>query len=50
MKPTGTLLLCLLTLAVLAGCGLKGPLYLPDQSPPATTADDSADEDDTDGT
>ncbi len=28
----------LLVAAVLAGCGLKGPLYLPDQKPPSRQA------------
>jgi len=31
-----TIALCLTTLLLLAACGQRGPLYLPDQSPPVT--------------
>lgn len=34
--PKHWLLMAVLCLALLAGCGQKGPLYLPESVPPAT--------------
>jgi predicted small lipoprotein YifL len=38
-RPFIIFLLTTLFIGPLAGCGQKGPLYLPDESPPAGTAD-----------
>lgn len=43
MSPTRTIAVCLLTLLVFsAGCGKKGPLYHPGESPEEKTQDDRA--------
>ena len=45
MQTVKTTLLFLLCASLLGACGLKGPLYLPDENPPATEQDSSVDED-----
>ncbi|TRW48269.1 cell envelope biogenesis protein OmpA [Aliidiomarina halalkaliphila] len=45
IKRTKTIMLALITLFILAGCGQKGPLYLPDEpeqtDPDATSVEES---------
>ncbi|MBN2872631.1 MAG: lipopeptide [Halothiobacillaceae bacterium] len=41
-RRLATLMLSMLLLAPLAGCGQKGPLYLPDESEQAPAASDDS--------
>jgi predicted small lipoprotein YifL len=53
MQTAKAILLILLNIALVTACGLRGPLYLPDESPtaePATEQGSVADADDADKT
>ena len=51
MQSVKTSLLLLIGIAILAGCGLRGPLYIPDEetvTEPAIEQDSKTDTDETD--
>ena len=49
MQTAKTILALLLCTAMLGACGLRGPLYLPGEEPPAETSEPETDAADRDG-